>query len=107
MTRILVGGYPGLDEGAELTRHHAATLDEDDGGADLLAQGFVWQADDCAFLHRRMLIEHLLHLAGVHIEPATDDEIFLAVDDVVVALRVGSCHVSRLEPTVHERRRSL
>ena len=49
-----------------------------------------------------MLVEDLLDLTGVDVEAAPDDEVLLAVDDVVVAVVVHPGHVAGLEPAVDE-----
>lgn len=55
--------------------------------------------------HRRgsdggMLVQRLLHFARVYVVPSADDEIFLAVDDVVEAIFVDATDVTGAEPAI-------
>src|SRR4051812_36481881 len=58
----------------------------DDDRLDLLAVRLVRDADDRDHGDGRVLHEHLLELAGVHVEAAADDHVLGAIDDVVVAV---------------------
>ena len=60
----------------------------DDRGADLLAEGLVRDADDGGLGDGGVLVEHLLDLARVDVQPAADDQVLLAVDDEEVAVLV-------------------
>src|SRR5699024_11759755 len=48
-------------------------------------------------------VEHLLDLGGVHVLPARDDHVFLAVDDPVIALVVTGGQIAGEEPTADNR----
>ena len=54
-----------------------------------------------------MLVEDLLDLPGVDVEPAPDNQVLLAVDDVVVAVLVHGGEVPGPEPAVDQGGRRL
>src|SRR5277367_4747660 len=47
-----------------------------------------------------MLVQRLLHLSRVYVVSPANDEIFLAVDDVVEAILVDATDVTRAEPAI-------
>src|ERR1700709_525228 len=104
-TRVLVGGDPLLDVGADLVGAQLLALVEDDGGAYLLAPLVVGDADHRRFADPRVLVEHLLDLARVDVVAAADDQVLLAIYDVEVALLVALRHVPRVEPAAAHRLR--
>src|SRR4051794_3046841 len=63
----------------------------------------MFDADDRSLCDRRMLVEHLLDLARIHVVATADDEVLLAVDDRVVAVRVPCCDVTGAEPAIGDR----
>ena len=103
--RVLVGGDPLLDVGADLLGRQLLALVEDDRGADLLAPLVVGDADHRRFADLRVLVEHLLDLARVDVVAAADDQVLLAVDDVEVAVLVDAGHVAAVEPAAAHRLR--
>src|SRR5271166_2450057 len=87
--------FRGRGDCAPLERH---------GGTDLLAE-FVMQDPDHGNLgDRRVLIQDLLDLARIDIEPAADDHVLLPVDNVEVAILVDSAEVTGAEPAAGNRR---
>src|SRR5262249_56407122 len=72
--------------------------------AHLLAQRVVRDPDDRGLGDTRMLVQRLLALPRVHVEPAADDQVLLPVDDVEVAVVVLPAHVAGPEPAVRYRR---
>ena len=73
---------------------------ERDGGADLLAQVVVLDADHGDLGDGVVLVERLLDLARVDVVAAADDQVLLAVDDEEVAVLVLLGHVAGEEPAV-------
>jgi hypothetical protein len=47
-----------------------------------------------------VVIEHLLHLAWIHVIATMDDQILLAADDVVVAVLVHPADVAGAEQAI-------
>src|SRR5258705_13420621 len=47
-----------------------------------------------------MLVQRLFDLSRVDVIPATNDQVFLAVDDVVVPVGVGGGDIARGEPAI-------
>src|SRR4029077_1686336 len=76
---------------------------EDDGGADLLAPGRVWDAEAHGLLHRRMGFEHLVDLPWRDLFAAAVDELFDPAQKAQVAIGIQHAKVSRPEPAVRER----
>ena len=68
------------------------------GGADLLAEVGVRDADHRRLGDGRVLVEHLLDLPRVDVVAAPDDQVLLPVDDVVVAVVVHPGQVAGAEP---------
>lgn len=58
------------------------------------------EADDRSLGHRRMLVEHFLDLAGIHVVTAADDQVFGPVDDVEIAVLVDAADVPGGQPTI-------
>ena len=65
---------------------HARTQSND--RLDTFAPQWVGNADHCNFIDRRVLEQDLLYLPRVDIIAATNDHIFLTVEQVEVALRI-------------------
>ena len=60
-------------------------------------------SDHGALVDGRVLVEDLLDLARVDVVAAPDDQVFLAVDDEVVAVGVDPRQVAGAEPAVADR----
>src|SRR5262249_4245626 len=101
--RILVSSQPGFDKVSQVLWRCFLTRPENNRGSDLLTQRIVREPNNRSLQHRRVLIEHLFHLAGVDIETPSYDELLLAVDDVVIAVVVDPAHVAGLEPAAGKR----
>src|SRR5215469_1136480 len=103
--RVLVSGDPLLRERDELRRGRAGTRLERDSGANLFPELRMGQPDHGDLRDGRMLVQDFLDLTRVHVVTAPDDEVLLAVDNVVVAVLVYPRHVSSAEPAVFDRLR--
>ena len=79
---------------------HLRAGPEHDRCRDLLAEPCVRESDDGGFGDRRMLVEHLLDLARVDVEPAADDHVLQPPDDVDEPVLVHTAEVAREEPAV-------
>ena len=95
---VLVRGQLLLGVGHDLLRRDRLAGLEADHGHDLLAQPAVGLADHRGLGHRGVGEEHLLDLAGVHVEAAADDHVLLAIDDEEVAVGVAVAEVAGVEP---------
>ncbi len=102
-----VGGQSVFDELLQFLGRGRVAVPEGNGGTDFLAERSVGQADDRRLQHARMLVEDLLDLPGVDVEPAPDNQVLLAVDDVVVAVLVHGGEVPGPEPAVDQGGRRL
>ena len=67
---------------------------------DLLAELRVGHPHHGGLRDGRVLVEHLLDLARVHVEPAAQDHVLRAVHDVVVARGIAPGEVAGAEPAV-------
>ena len=100
MARVLVGGDPVADECDDLGGVGAGAGFERDRGTDLLAEALVRDAEHGGLGHRGVLVDDLLDLAGVDVEPAADDQVLLAVHDGEVAVGVDGADVAGGEPAL-------
>jgi hypothetical protein len=73
-----------------------------DHGGDLLAEEIVANPDDGGLGDGGVLVEDLLDLPWVDVVAAADDEVLLAVDDVVVAVAVHPGQIAGVQPAVHD-----
>src|SRR5919107_544356 len=96
----LVGGHLLPAPGDQVVLGDLGARLSDDEGLDLLAEGLVRDADHGRQGDRLVGEEHLLDLAGVHVEAAADDHVLGPVDDVVVAVLVTAGQVAGAEPAV-------
>ena len=69
-----------------------------DEGHDLLAGAGIRPADHPGDLHRGMLDQRVLDVAGVDVEAAADDQVLLAVDDEQISVLVVVADVAGVEP---------
>ena len=67
-----------------------------------LAPLFMGYTDHCGHQHSRMAVECRLDLVGIDIESATDDHVFLTVDNVEETMLIDATHITRLPETVLE-----
>src|SRR5258706_8490503 len=81
LLRALEAGQPGLAERGNLLGGGARTGLLHHERHHVLAHQRVLHADHRGLGHLRMRVQHLLDLAGVDVEPATDDQVLLALDD--------------------------
>src|SRR3954463_13959614 len=100
VTWVFVGGDALLDERAQVPRRRPGPGLERDRRPDLLAEGLVRDADHRRLADVRVLVDDLLDLARVDVEAAADDDVLLAVDDVVVAIVVDARDVAGAKPAV-------
>ena len=103
VTRVLVGRDALLDECLQVLRRRVRTRLQRDGGADLLAQLGVRHCHDRRLGDGRVLVEHLLDLAGIDVVAAADDQVLLAIDDEEVAVLVDLREVTGVEPAAAHR----
>src|SRR5688572_4788742 len=101
--RLLVPG----EEAAAMLAHRfggearaRAQLDE---GGDRLAIEGIGHAEHGGVGDVRVLKQRLLHLLAVHLVPAAQHHILLAVDDIEIAVFVDAREVAGAEPAVTER----
>ena len=78
-----------------------------DVGLHALAGALVGQAHHRALRDRRMVVEHVLDLVRVHVEPRDQDHVLEPVHDREVAVGVGHRDVAGVEPAVADRERGL
>ena len=86
--RVLVGGDALLDERDDLGGVGAGAGFERDRGADLLAEALARDAEHGGLRDGGVLVDDLLDLAGVDVEPAADYQVLLAVHDGEAAVGV-------------------
>src|SRR4051794_36175862 len=86
--------------GEQVLDINTATVDRNHIGSHGLAPLFRGRAGHGHVADVRVGEEHILDLTGVDVEPARDDEVLAASDDVQVAVRVEPAEVTRPEPTV-------
>src|SRR5690349_3157449 len=103
LPRVLIARESFLDEVPDLVRMGGCPRSQSYGGADLLTEGVVGNADDGGLNDGWMLIEHFLDLARIHVVPAADDQRLLAVDDVEVAFLVHPSEIAGAEPAIRGR----
>src|ERR1700757_1653428 len=101
--RILVGRHLLLDEGCERRSIRFGTGLECHRGPDFLAELVVRDPQDGDLAHCRMLVKDFLDLARIHVVPAPDDHVLLAVDDEEVAVRIDPRDVAGVKPAVADR----
>src|SRR5258708_6544856 len=94
----LVLGQPLAAEGQDLVSGGLGVPAQDDEGDHLLAVPRVGPADNGGLGHRRVLEQHLFDIAGVYVQPAADDHVLLAVDDIEVAVAVHAADVAGVQP---------
>src|SRR4051794_16290777 len=94
VARVLVDRDPRLDERLDVRRRRLAVGLEHDRRAGLLAELVVGEAGECRLDDVGVLVDHLLDLARVDVEPAADDHLLLAVGDEEVALVVDAREVA-------------
>src|SRR5258708_2520518 len=99
----LVLGQPLAAEGKDLVRGGRGAPAQDDKRDHLLAVPRVGPADDGGLGHCWVLEQHLFDIAGVHVQPAADDHVLLAVDDIEVAVGVHAADVAGVQPAVANR----
>src|SRR6188768_871648 len=80
---------------------------EDDERDEHLAQARIPLADGRGLADLRVLEQHLVDLARVHVEAADDDHVLLAVDEEDETLFVDVADVARVHPAVAIRARRL
>ena len=61
---------------------------------DGLAPAVIWHAEHRHLVHGGVAADRLLDLARVDVDPAGDDHVVLAVDDVEVALLIAPGQVA-------------
>ncbi len=59
-------------------------------------------ADDSGLHHLGMFEKHLFDIPGINVEAAGDDHIFLAINDVEIAVFVHFCDIAGVQPPVGE-----
>src|SRR6266480_4818581 len=96
----LVGTLLLLDQGDEAGGVDGGAGPGDDDGGDGLAPAVVGDADDGGGGDVGVGGQHVLHFLGIDVEPAADDHVVLAIDDIDVAVVVAPGHVPGVDPPV-------
>src|SRR5215203_4118189 len=105
LARVAVAADAFLRERDELARRRLHAVAQRDECHDLFAVPFVGPSDDADERDCRVLDQRVLDVAREDVEPAADDQILPAVDDVEVAVRVDIAEVSGVQPPVAHRLR--
>src|SRR5581483_10174124 len=95
-------GQMGHAVGQQLLGAGLLAVVQADDGVYRLAPVLVGDADHGALGHRRVRLEHVLHLAGVDVVPPAHHHVRRAVEDVEVAALVELAHVAGMAPTAPE-----
>src|SRR5436190_13147031 len=82
----------------QLVRVNLLARLQHDERLDLLPQALVRHADDRRQRDRRMREERLFDFAGVHVEPAPQNHVLLAIDDRQIAVGVELTDIARAKP---------
>ena len=91
-TRAAMGRQLGRGQLFARPRHHI--------GLEHLAAGGMFDAHGHGFGHLGVFVQDFVHLAGIDVVPAHDDQILLAVHDIVVAVLVVVGDVAGMQPAV-------
>src|SRR3989344_3254944 len=75
---------------------------QDDKGLDRFAPFLVRYTDHGCCCDFRVRAESVLHLGWIDVEASRDDEVFLAIHQVVVALLVAVSHIASVQPAVRK-----
>src|SRR5881398_2927225 len=84
---------------AQLSLVGLRALSQNDKGVRRFAPAFVRQANDRHFLHGRVPQENAFDLNGGDVFAAADDDVFQAVADLDIAIRVYDRGVSTVKPS--------
>ena len=82
----------------ELHAAHGGAVARDDGEAHALAQTVVRDGIGGGLEHARVLQREVFDVRGMDVVAAADDEVFLAADDLQIAVRVEAPEVAAHEP---------
>src|SRR5712691_9668976 len=98
-SRLLIASHVLPAEGMHflLSYHHVSTQGND--RLDTFAPNWVRNADHRDFIDRRVLEQDLLYFPWVDIIAATNDHIFLTVEQVEVALCIHHTDIAGMQPS--------
>src|SRR5919201_2543102 len=99
LRRLVLREMPARVRG-ELVRRQAHAVAHDDDGEHRLAPPRIGHPDDGRLSDRRMRVEDVLDLGGVHVLAAADDHVLFAVDERQESLLVEPPEVAGAEPAV-------
>src|SRR4051794_16592804 len=99
LARVLVVGPPLLDKAADLVHVGLGVGLEHDRGPPLLTHRLIGHRHHRRLRHGGMLLEHLLDLPPIHVVPAPDGHVLLAIADEEVTVPIHPRHVTRTEPS--------
>src|ERR1700694_2707072 len=71
---------------------------KDNHGRDQLTPSLVWSPDNSGLEYGRMLLQHLLHLVRVNVEPSGNDHFVLPINQEKESLVIESSDVAGVNP---------